>query len=149
MPRDYNINISIGGGGNARGSFRGGNVYKTKSTLNSKGFGDYGQTDINLKRVVNIGLGFNLAQKGNELVGAYTENRLRQKKFNVGMTFAKYGIGLAVNAPVGITYAVGDLGYRTIGYGITLQKQNKEARYYQKLSGNDAASGRRYRGDYV
>lgn len=150
MPRDYNINISVGGG-NRRGAFTGGNVSKTKDTLNTRKISEDGgeENEYNLGRLFSIGFFFNKAQQGNELAGAYTENRLRQKKFNVGMTFAKYGIGLAINPAVGGLYAAGDLAYRGISYGIERQKQNKEAMYYQRLSGNDANSGRRYRGDYL
>lgn len=92
---------------------------------------------------------FNKTQQANELVGAYTENRFRQKKFGVLMTFAKYGVGVAINPVAGAVYGVGDIAYRGIGYAIDIQKKNKEARYYRAMSGNNANSGRRYRGDYL
>lgn len=149
MPRDFNINISVGGG-NRRGAFTGGNVYKTKSTLNSRNMTDNAEegTNFNLSRVFTIGLAFNLAQKYNEAMGSYTENRIAQRKFDTALTFAKYGIGLAINPAVGLAYAVGDLGYRAIQYNISLDKKNKEARYFRELSGNNENSGTRYRGDY-
>ena len=149
MPRDYNINIAINGG-NTRGAFKGGNVFKNKNTLNTKRTSEDGSdtSNFNLSRVINIGLGFNLAQKGNELVGAYTENRLRQRQFNQAMTYAKYGIGLAISPAVGTIYALGDVAYRSAQYGIRVQKGNREADYYRRLSGNNANSGSRYRGDY-
>ena len=150
MPRDYNINISIGGG-NSRGAFGGGNVSKTKSTLNSRGITNNSQpiTENNLKRIFSVGFAFNKAQQTNEIVGAYTENRLRQKKVDVGLTVAKYGIGIAVNPAIGTAYAVGDIAYRGIQYGINIQKQNKQAEYYKELSGNNSFSGRRYGRDYI
>ena len=151
MARDYNINISVGGG-DRRGAFGGGNIYKNKNTLNSGMYGNQETgnqaTEFNLRRVVNLGLAFNTMQKGNEIVGAYTENRLRQRQINTAMTFAKYGIGLAVNPVAGAVYAGSDLAYRGIMYGIDVQKKNREANYYKRLSGNNANSGSRYRGDY-
>lgn len=150
MPRDYNINISVGGG-NRRGAFGGGNVAKTKNTLNSRGITDDSQpiTENNLKRVFSVGFAFNKAQQANEIVGAYTENRLRQKKTDVGLTFTKYAIGIGINPAIGGAYAFGDLAYRGIQYGVNIQKQNKESRYYRTLSGNNSFSGRRYGRDYV
>ena len=146
MARDYNINIEIKGGG-TRGAFGGGSLYRNKTTLNTKAVSDL--TNFNLSKIINIGLAFNTAQKGNELVGAYTNNRLRQSKINVGMTFAKYGIGLAINPIAGGIYMASDLAYRSAMYGIKIQKENREADYYKRLSGNNSFSGSRYRGDYV
>ena len=102
----------------------------------------------NLSGVVNIGLVLNLSQKGNELLGAYTEDRLRQRKIETAMTGVKYAIGLAINPIVGGIYVAGDLAYRGIQYNVKLQKWNREANYYNRLSGNTANSGSRYRGGY-
>lgn len=149
MPRDWNINISVGGG-DARGAFKGGRVSTTKSTLNTRKIKEDGDsiTSSNLKRIFTVGFAFNKAQQANEIIGAYTNNRLRQRRVDTGMTFAKYSIGLAVNPAIGAVYGLGDLGYRGIMYGIKIQKQNREADYYKRLSGNNANSGSRYRGDY-
>ena len=149
MPRDYNINISVKGG-NSRGAFNSGNVAKTKSTLNSNTRSNNGEeiSSSNLKGILTIGLAFNKAQQVNELVGAYTGNRLRQRKINTTMTMAKYAIGLSINPAVGAVYAVGDMAYRNISYGIQVQKKSREADYFRRISGNNANSGRRYRGDY-
>jgi hypothetical protein len=65
------------------------------------------------------------------------------------MTFAKYGIGMAINPVAGIIYAGSDMAYRSVMYGIKIQKTNRQADYFQRLSGNNANSGSRYRGDYV
>lgn len=152
MARDYNINISVAGG-NRRGAFGGGNLYKNKNTLNSSMYGNQQTgsqtTQYNLKRVLNMGLLFNTMQKGNEVFGAYTNNRLAQKRFNVGTTIAKYGIGLAVNPFAGGVYIASDLGYRGLMYGINVQKKNRQAEYYKQLSGNNSTSGRRYKGAYL
>ena len=151
IPRDYNINISIAGG-NRRGAFSGGNIYKTRYTLDS-GFYDNNKGENiskgNLSKVLSLGLAFNTAQKANEMVGAYTENRLRQRKIDVGMTFAKYGIGLAINPIAGAVYAGSDLAYRGIMYGIKIQKQNREAEYFSRLSGNNSYSGSKYGGSFL
>jgi len=151
MARDYNINISVQGG-NRRGAFGGGNLVKTKSTLNSfnKPMSSGGEdvSSYNLSRLFSVGLIFNKSQQFNELAGAFTGNKRLQRQINTGMTFAKYGIGLAINPVVGATYAIGDMAYRGISYGVMVQKKNREAEYYRSLSGNNANSGRRYRGDY-
>ena len=150
MARDYNINVSIGGG-DRRGAFGGGNLAKTKTTLNSRQVSEDGDfiTKNNLRRVFSIGLALNTIQKGNELAGAYTNNRLRQRKMDRNLTFVKYGIGVAVNPLAGGIYALSDTVYRTGQYHIKLQKKAREASYYRMLSGNNANSGRRYRGDLV
>ena len=152
MARDYNINISVGGG-NRRGAFSGGNVFKTKETLNSGMYSNQSNgesvSDFNLKKVVNLGLAFNTVQKGNEILGAYTENRLRQNRINVGTTFAKYGIGIAINPIAGGIYALSDLAYRGIMYEIKVQKGNRQANYYRELSGNNSYSNRRFGGARV
>jgi hypothetical protein len=151
MPRDYNIVLAFGG--DRRGAFGGGNIVKSRGTLNSAMYSNQDNGDTitkgNLKKVLNVGLAFNTVQKGNEIFGAYTENRLRQRKIDTGMTFAKYGIGLMVNPVVGGIYAISDLTYRATMYGIKIQKMNREANYFKNLSGNNAFSGSRYRGDYV
>lgn len=151
MARDYNVNISVNGG-NRRGAFGGGNLSKSRSSLNSSMYKnqDNGGTisSSNLKKILNVGLAFNTAQKANEMIGAYTNNRLRQRRVDTGMTFAKYGIGLMVNPVAGAIYSGSDLAYRGVMYGIKIQKQNREADFYKRLSGNNSFSGSRYRGDY-
>ena len=151
MARDYKINISVKGG-DRRGAFGGGNLVRNKSTLNSRMYKNQDNGNSissgNLKKIFSAGMAFNVAQKGNEIFGAYTENRLRQRKTNVQMTYAKYGLGIAINAPIGLAYAGSDLAYRGIMYGIKINKKNREARFYRNLSGNNANSGRRYGGEY-
>ena len=152
MARDYNINISVEGG-NRRGAFSGGNVFKSKNSLNSSMYSnqDNGNSvsNFNLKKVLNLGLAFNTLQKGNEIVGAYTNNRLRQRRIDTTSTFVKYGIGISINPLAGAIYAGSDLAYRGVMYGIKIQKQNRESDYFKRLSGNNSFSGSRYRGDYA
>jgi len=151
MPRDYNINISVGGG-NRRGAFGGGNLFKSQGTLDSSMYGNQESgnsiTTGNLKKVVSLGMAFNTAQKANEVVGAFTENRLRQRRIDAGMTFAKYGIGISINPLAGAVYALSDLTYRTTMYNIRKGKKDRESDYYNRLSGNNSNSGRRYGGEF-
>jgi hypothetical protein len=148
MARDYNINISIGGG-NRRGAFAGGNVSRTKTTLNSRrNEGGDAITSSNMSRIFTIGLAFNTAQKGNELLGSYTENRRFQTRVDFGLRMAKYGIGIALNPAAGAIYAIGDVAYRGAMFSIKIQKENRKADFNRRLSGNNAFSGTRYRGDY-
>jgi len=149
IARDYNINIAIGGG-NRRGAFSGGNVSKTKTTLNTQQSSENGDaiTSTNMSRIFTIGLAFNTAQKGNELLGAYTENRRFQTRVDFGLRMAKYGIGIALNPVAGGVYAIGDIAYRGAMFSIKIQKQNRQADFNRRLSGNSSFSGTRYRGEY-
>ena len=151
MPRDYNIYFNIGDGGEKRQAFGTKNSLKTSGSLNTTRMSEDGgsATNMNLSRIVNAGLLFNLSQKANEIRGAFTEDRIQQRNFAVAQQFTQYAIGFAINPLVGATYLVGDMAYRGIMYQVNLQKQNREAGYYRELSGNNAYSGSRYRGDYV
>ena len=152
MPKDFNINVSVNGG-DARGAYGGGNLQKNGRTLNSMFYKNQQSgseiSGFNLKRVLNLGMMFNTLQKGNEAFGAFTNNRLTQRRNNVAMTFVKYGIGVAVNPLVGATYLASDLGYRSIMYNIDINKKNRKAEYFRELSGNNANSGRRYKGGFL
>ena len=151
MPVNNNIIVSVKGG-DRRNAFGGGRIFTNKTTLGGGMGGAEDASKIsqsNLRNVFTIGLAFNKGQQANELMGAYTNNRLRQRKINTAMTFAKYGIGLAAMPVVGAIYAGGDLAYRSLQYGIKIQKGNRKADYYKRLSGNVASSGSRYKGDYV
>ena len=140
MARDYNINVNWRGKG-SKNAFGGDNIAKT-----SRGSGDKGITRTNLKGFAGVGLAFRGSAMANETFGAYTENRLRQRKVAKGLTFAKYAVGIYTLGPVGVAYMASDLGYRTLQYNIGIQKQNREANYYKRLSGNNSSSGSRYRG---
>lgn len=150
MPVSHRIDITVSGG-DRRQAFNAGNVVRNKQSLNEKNLGNNGDavTKKNLSKVINVGLAFNLAQRGTEAMGAYTNNRLRQRRQEAAMTFAKYGIGLMINPVGGAIYAGTDLAYRGMMYNIKIQKQNREAEYFRNLSGNNSHSGRRYKGDYL
>ena len=151
MPRDNNVIVSSQGGG-TRNAYGYGRMVVNKTTLNNVSGGKSDSNDItssNLRNVFTVGLGFNLWQKGNEVVGAYTNDKLRQRRVEQKMTYAKYGLGIIFKPGVGAVYAVGDMAYRGAQYSIGLQKKNREAQYYERLSGINSNSGSRYRGDYL
>lgn len=151
MPVNNNIIVSVKGG-DRRNAFGGGRIFTNKTTLGGGMGGAEDASKIsqsNLRNVFTIGLAFNKGQQANELIGAYTNNKLRQRRVGVAMTFAKYGIGLAVMPVVGAIYAGGDLAYRSLHYGIKLQKETREASYLRRLSGINTNSGSRYQGDYL
>lgn len=150
MPVDYNINISVNGG-DRRNAYGGGNVYKTKTTLNSRNMSEDGGfiTESNLRNIFTVGMAFSTLQQANELAGAYTNNRIQQRKNQNKMTFVKYGVGVAINPLGGSVYALKDLGYRSLQYAIQTQKQNREAEFYGRLSGSASFSGRNYGGSYL
>ena len=141
MGKNYNINIRFRGQGTKQ-AFGGGNLSK----MNNGADVHKETTAMNLKSFAALGLALRGVQMSNETFGAYTENKLRQRKIQKGITFAKYGVGLALNPALGGLYMASDLGYRTLQYNIGIQKQNREANYYKRLSGNNANSGSRYRG---
>ncbi len=144
--KDYHIHVTWRGQGSKQ-AFGGGNLAKMNNgttNTNTKSL-----TSTNLKGFAGIGLAFRMAQMGNEVFGAYTEDRLKQRQRQVGLTFVKYGVGIALNPVLGSAYMLQDLSYRSLQYTIGIQKQNREADYYKRLSGNNANSGSRYRGNYA
>jgi hypothetical protein len=139
--RDYNIHVNWRGQGSKQ-AFGGGNLTKM-----NRGKGNNKEvTTGNLKGFAGLGLAFRGIQMANETFGAYTENRLRQREIQKGLTYAKYATGIALNPALGAVYMATDLSYRTLQYNIGIQKQSREADYYKRLSGNNASSGSRYRG---
>ena len=142
--KDYNFTFTWGAG--VRPAFGGSNTAKHNTSLNSKN--NKSVSNANLKGLASLGMAIRVTQQFNETLGSYTENRLRQRKIQVGMQFGKYAIGMMLDPVLGTAYAVTDLGYRTLSFGIQMQKKNRKADYYKRLSGNNTNSGSRYRGSY-
>lgn len=104
--------------------------------------------DINFTSVAKLGLAIRTVRMGNETVGAYTGDRLTQRKVQMGMTFAQYGVGLAVaGGPIGIGYLAGDLAYRSLSYNIDRTRKNQMASYLKDLSGNNSRNHSRANGE--
>lgn len=116
---------------------------------NKQGLQDKKLTDANLNKAAIIGNTLKAASGINELAGHYTQNRLRQRRIDVGLTFAKYGVGIAAFGAAGVAYAAVDLGVKVAHFQTEVHLRNIEADYYKRLSGNDSGSGTRYRGDYA
>jgi hypothetical protein len=93
---------------------------------------------VNFKSIAKLGLGIRQVRMANELVGAYTGDRLTQRAITTGMTFMQYGIGIMQFGPLGAAYAAGDLAYRSLNYEIKRGRENKIANYIKDLSGNNA-----------
>lgn len=91
--------------------------------------------DVNFTSVAKLGLAIRQVKMGNEVVGSYTNNRLRQRKGEAALTFAQYGVGLAVAGPIGIAYAAGDIGYRALNNSIKINVENNKARLKREISG--------------
>lgn len=102
---------------------------------------------INFKSIAKLGLGIRQVRMANELVGAYTGDRLTQRKVETAMTFAQYGIGIAYAGPIGVAYAAGDLAYRALNYEIRRTRENTIARKIRDISGNSARSFSRSSGE--
>ena len=101
---------------------------------------------LNFKSMAKIGLGIRQARMANELLGAYTENRLRQRRINAAMQFGTYAIGVAKFGVFGLAYSVGDIGYRAAMLAIDQQKRNREAEMLREKSGINARSNSKYSG---
>lgn len=104
---------------------------------------------INFTSVAKLGLALRQVRMGNEMVGAYTGDKLTQRKVQTGLTFAQYGVGVAVAGPIGIAYAAGDLAYRSLNYEIQRTKNNQIANYTRELSGNSARNHSRTSGEML
>jgi hypothetical protein len=102
---------------------------------------------INFTSVAKLGLGLKQVRMANELVGAYTGDRLTQRRIQTGQLFAQYGVGIAVAGPIGIAYAAGDLAYRTASFEISRSRNNQIARKIRDLSGNVARNNSRSSGN--
>lgn len=103
--------------------------------------------DINFTSVAKLGLGLKQVRMANELVGAYTGDRLTQRRFETGQLFAQYGVGVAVAGPIGVFYAAGDLAYRAANFQIARSRNNQIARKIKDLSGNNARNMSRNSGN--
>lgn len=102
--------------------------------------------ETNFTSVAKLGLALRTVKLSNEVVGSYTNNRLRQRRVERLMTFAQYGIGVAVAGPIGIAYAAGDIAYRSLNFSIQNNKQNEEAAMKRDISGIAARSMSRTNG---
>lgn len=100
--------------------------------------------NINFKSMAKIGLGIRQSRMANEAVGAYTQNRLKQARFNAAVQFATYGIGIAKFGVFGAVYAAGDLGYKAVMYEIDRGKKNRFASHIREISGIGARSNSRH-----
>jgi hypothetical protein len=102
---------------------------------------------VNFKSIAKLGLAIRTARMANEVVGSYTGDRLTQRRINTAMTFMQYGIGIAYAGPVGIAYAVGDVGYRVLMQNNEMTLNNQKASFLRNLSGNNARNQSRNRGE--
>jgi len=104
---------------------------------------------INFKSIAKIGLGIRQVRMANELVGAYTGDRITQRSVQTGMTFVQYGIGIKVAGVFGMAYAAGDLAFRTLNHQIKVRRENTIARHIKELSGNNARNHSRRSGEKI
>lgn len=137
---DINLNINTGN-----------QPQKTDARKLNRGSGrgeNYrGIHDINFSSVAKLGLGLKQVRMANELVGAYTGDRLTQRQFQTGQLFAQYAIGIKIAGPIGIAYAVGDMAYRAANFEINRTRENQIARKIKDLSGNNARNMSRSSGN--
>ena len=102
---------------------------------------------VNFKSIAKLGLGIRHVRMANEMVGAYTGDRLAQRKVETGITFLQYGVGIAQFGAFGIAYAAGDLAYRTANFEIKRRRENRLSNYLKDLSGNNARNQSRSIGE--
>ena len=103
--------------------------------------------EINFTSVAKLGLALRQVRMASEMVGSYTGDRLTQRRINTALTFAQYGIGIAVAGPIGFAYIAGDLAYRIANERIEVSKQNQISGYLRNLSGNNARNQSRSSGE--
>lgn len=103
--------------------------------------------EINFTSVAKLGLGLRQVRMANELVGAYTGDRLTQRKVQTAQLFAQYAIGIKVAGVIGVAYAVGDMAFRSAGFEIARSRENQKARFLRELSGNNARNQSRSGGE--
>ncbi len=101
----------------------------------------------NFKSIAKAGLALRWGRMGNEMVGAYTGRRLRQQRVQTGLTFASYGIGMAVAGPFGAMYTAADIGYRNFNHQVNMLNRNAEAEIISEITGNNTRRGSRNGGD--
>lgn len=103
--------------------------------------------DTSFKKVARLGVAIRGLRMANEMVGAYTNNRVRQKRTQRNMTFATYAIGIKVAGPIGVAYAASDMAYRGLMHNIDIQKRNDEARMTRELMGVNVRNNSRQPGE--
>jgi hypothetical protein len=102
---------------------------------------------VNFKSVAKLSLGLRTARMANEVVGAYTGDRLTQRRVTTAMTFAQYGIGIGIAGGFGVAYAAGDLAFRGLMHNNEITLNNQKAGFLRDLSGNNARNQGRNRGE--
>ena len=105
--------------------------------------------DTGFKKVAQLGVAIRGVRMANEMVGSYTNNRIRQKRTQKFMTMATYAIGIKVAGPIGIAYAASDMAYRNLMHQIDVGKQNDEARMRRNLMGISVRNHSRTGGEGV
>ena len=105
--------------------------------------------DTGFKKVAQLGVAIRGTKMANEMVGSYTNNRVRQKRTQRNMTMATYAIGLKVAGPIGIAYAASDMAYRMTMHNIDIGKRNDEARMRRELVNISVRDQSRRRGEKV
>lgn len=102
---------------------------------------------INFKSIAKLGIGIRTARMGNELVGAYSGDKLTQRRVTTAMTFGQYGVGIVYAGGLGVFYAAADLGYRGLMQNNEITLSNQKASFLKGLSGNNARNQGRNSGE--
>lgn len=102
---------------------------------------------INFKSIAKLGIGIRTARMANEVVGAYTGDKLTQRRLTTAMTFGQYGVGIAYAGGLGVFYAAADLGYRGLMQNNEISLNNQKASFLRDLSGNNARNQGRNSGE--
>ena len=102
--------------------------------------------DVNFKSIAQAGLAVRMTRMGSEVLGAYTNNKLRQRKVEKTMNFMQYGLGIGIAGGFGVAYAMGDIFYRGLSHNIDIDKNNREAQRTRERAGGFTYSGNRFGG---
>jgi hypothetical protein len=102
---------------------------------------------VNFKSIAKLGLAIRTARMANEMVGAYTGDKVTQRRVQTAMTIAQYGIGIQRLGAMGAFYAAADIGFRAFNQTNQVMIDNQMARYIKDLSGNNARNQSRSSGE--
>jgi len=100
----------------------------------------------NFKKLASFGLALRWGRMGNEMVGQFTGQRMRQQQRQGFITAVQYGIGVKVAGPFGLIYAGADIGYRALNHYNQMRVRNNKADILREKSGLNARKRSRREG---
>ncbi len=134
--QDYNINVNYNGVQNQRKtSIADVKLNRAKSQVSKTTIHKEPSSRNNLTLQKATAVVFAGATKINQYIGELTENTVTQRKRQVGLTLAGFGVLAATNPIAAGIGAAMYIGNAAIQYNITAYKENLSADFLKQLSG--------------